>query len=121
MIRRFKRYRAVGAYFWRLSGELSRRFGRKHYYNMAEVSKAAHDGNFDVGFIAYAHAMFCSRCDFDAHYTRHHVDCSYDGLREVVARRFFDGATGFDAWNILLRADTPKDREYAFSQNAPID
>ena len=121
MIRFFKRHRALGSYFWRLSGELSGRFGRKHYYSVAEVSKAAQDRNFDLAFVAYAHAMFCSRCDFDAHYTPLHVACTYDGLRAVVARRFFEDATGFDAVNVLMRAEAPKDREYAFSQNAEID
>jgi hypothetical protein len=121
MIRWFKRHRAVGSYFWRLSQELSHRFGRKNYYSVAEVSRAAQEKNFNMAFIAYAHAMFCSRGDFDAYYGSLRLACTYDGLREVVARRFFSGAMGFDALNILIRAGSPMEREYAFDQSAPTD
>ena len=119
MIRQLKRRSAIGSYFWRLSQALARRFGKKSHYSTEEVSKAAEAG-FDAAFIAYAHAMFCTREDFDAYYGPLRVRCTYDGLRGSVARRFFDGATGFDATNILLRADSPKEREYDFSQNADV-
>ena len=87
--------------------------------SIEEVCKAAEAG-FDTAFIAYAHAMFCTREDFDFHYGPLRVRCTYDGLRRSIARRFFDGATGFDAMNILLRADSPKEREYDFSQSADL-
>ncbi len=119
MFRSLKRRRALGRYFWRLSQELWRRFGKKNAYAIDEVSRVAQEGNFDMAFIAYAHAMFCSREDFDAHYGPLRLACTYDGMRESVARRFFSGATGFDALNILIRAGPPLDREYAFTQNAP--
>jgi hypothetical protein len=120
MIRLLKRRAAIGSYFWRLSPALARRFGRKNRYSIAEVSKTA-EGEFNPTFIAYAHAMFCTRKDFDAHYEPLRVRCSYDGLRRPVARRFFKGATGFNAANILLRADSPKEREYRFAQDEEND
>jgi hypothetical protein len=119
MIRRFKRHRAVGSYFWRLSQELARRFDRKNHYSIAEVSRAAQ--NFDTAFIAYAHAMFSSRGDFDEYYTSLGLACNYDELREIVARRFFSGALGFDALSIVIRAEPPMDREYAFDESIPAD
>ena len=121
MIRHLKRRSAIGSYFWRLSQAVSRRFGKKNHYSIAEVSKAAEGGSFDIAFIAYAHAMFCSRDDFDAYYGPLQVACTYDGLRRTIARRFFGGATGFDAANILLRADSPMEREYDFTDSAPAD
>lgn len=74
-----------------------------------------------MSFISYAHAMFCSRGDFDAYYGPLRVACTYDGLRRSIGRRFFRGATGFDAANILLRAGSPMEREYGFTDNAPAD
>jgi hypothetical protein len=88
MIRFWKRHRAIGSYFWRLSQELTRRFGRKNYYGIEEVCRAAQEKKFDMAFIAYAHAMFCSRGDFDSHYGPMQLACTYAGLREVVAYRF---------------------------------
>jgi hypothetical protein len=102
-----------------LSQIVSRRFGKKNHYSIVEVSKAAEGGSFNLAFIAYAHAMFCSRQDFDAYYGPLRVSCTYDGLRHPIARRFFGGATEFDATNILLRADSPMGREYGFADNAP--
>jgi hypothetical protein len=121
MMRLFKRYRAVGKYFWRLSQELERRFGKKNYYSIAEVSRSAQQGNFGMTYIAYAHGMFCSRGDFAEHYASLGLACDYDGVRQVVGRRFFSGALGFDAMNILIRAGPPMSREYAFEQSAPSD
>ena len=121
MIRWFKRRAAIASYFWRLSQALARRFGRKSHYSVEEVLKTAAGDGFDTAYIAYAHAMFCRRGDFDSYYGPLRVACTYDGLRRIVGRRFFGGATGFDAANILLRADSPKDREYGFSQSAEID
>jgi hypothetical protein len=121
MIRLLKRRSAIGSYFWRLPQVVSRRFGKKSHYSIAEVSTAAAGGSFNMAFIAYAHAMFCSRDDFDAYYGPLRVACTYDGLRHSIARRFFCGATGFDATNILLRAESPMGREYAFTNNAPVE
>lgn len=72
-----------------------------------------------MAFIAYAHAMFCCCSDFESHYTPSRLACTYDGLREAVARRFFAGAAGFDALNILGRADAPLSREYGFAEEVP--
>ena len=121
MIRWFKRRAAIASYFWRLSQALSRRFGRKSHYTIEEVLKTAEGDGFDTAFIAYAHAMFCRRDDFDGYYSPLRVACTYDGLRLVVGRRFFGGVTGFDATNILLRADSPKGREYDFTDSAPTE
>lgn len=121
MIRYLKRRFAIGSYFWRLSLALGRRFGKKNHYTVAEVSSAAAAEKFNLAFIAYAHAMFCRRAEFDAYYGPLHVACTYESLRRPVARRFFDGVMSFDALNILLRADSPKEREYDFSQNANVD
>jgi hypothetical protein len=121
MIRHIKRHFAIGKYFWRLSQVLVRRFGRKNYYDITDVSKVAADEGFDTTFIAYAHAMFCRRDSFDAYYEPLRVACTYDGLRRAVARRFFGGAMGFDAMNIILRADSPKEREYDFTDSAPTE
>src|SRR6266536_4845379 len=57
---------AIEDYFWNLSQELSRHFGAKKYYSVEEVSRIAGQGGYKLAYLAYAHAMFCSRTDFDA-------------------------------------------------------
>jgi hypothetical protein len=116
-MRLLRRRSAVHSYFWLLSQELCRRFGKKDCYGIEEVTTAAREGRFEMAFLAYAHGMFCGRAEFDAHYGPMRVACTYDGVRQVVARRFFDGATGFDAMTILHRATPPRQEEYNFTQN----
>ena len=41
MIRLIKRRLAIRSYVWKLSQELFRRFGKKHYYSTDEVTQAA--------------------------------------------------------------------------------
>ncbi len=112
MIRQIRRFFAVRRYFWGLSQVLCRRFGKKEHYSVEQVSKAAQQARFSMAFIAYAHAMFCSRKDFDAYYGPLHVACTYDGLRFTIAERFLEGATGFTAVNIIRRATPPQNEEY---------
>ena len=54
-----------------------------------------------MAFLAYAHALYCSRSDFDAHYTPLRVACTYDGLRRFVSRKHFGGVLDFDAERII--------------------
>lgn len=101
MIRFIKRRFAIRSYVWKLSQELLRRFGKKKFYSADEVTQAAERGQFSAAFIAYAHAMFCARRDFDSHYSASRVTCTYDGLRAVVSKRYFRGATDFDAARVI--------------------
>lgn len=101
MFRLIKRRLAIRSYVWKLSQELSRRFGKKKFYSVDEVTQAAERGHLSTAFIAYAHAIFCARADFDARYSALGVACTYDGLRGVVSRRYFGGATGFDAARLI--------------------
>jgi|SRR6266571_1987996 len=109
---------AIEDYVWSLSQELSRHFGTKKYYSVEEVSRIAGESGYKMAYIAYAHAMFCSRADFDAYYDPLRVACTYDGLRGVIARRYFDGARGFDAATVVRLATRPREEEYDFHQGA---
>ncbi len=104
---------AIDEYVWSLSQELSRHFGTKKYYSVDEVSRIAGEFGCQMAYIAYAHAMFCSRSDFDAYYGPLRVACTYDGLRDVIGRRYFDGGYGFDAATVVRLAAPPKQEEYA--------
>lgn len=119
MFRLLKQRLAIRRYFRFLSLELARRFGRKKHYLIEEVSTAAERGGFSMAFIAYAHAMFSRRQDFDDYYGPLNIACTYDGLRLAISRCYFRGATGFDALNILVRAMPPNQREYDSKDNAP--
>ncbi len=101
MLRLIKRRLAIRSYVWKLSQDLLRRFGKKNYYTIDEVTNAAERGRFSAAFIAYAHAIFCARADFDARYSALGVACTYDGLRAIVGRRYFDSATDFDAARVV--------------------
>jgi hypothetical protein len=101
MLRFIKRRLAIRSYVMKLSQELSRCFGKKHYYTVDEVMQVAERAGFKTAFIAYAHAIFCTRKDFDAYYRSLQLRCTYDGLRAVVSQRYFGGVRDFDAASII--------------------
>ena len=107
---------AIDDYVWDLSQELCRHFGTKRYYSVEEVSRVASESGYKMAYIAYGHAMFCSRCDFDDYYGPLHVAYTYDGLRNIISRRYFGGAFGFDAATVVRRARPPREEEYDFQQ-----
>ncbi len=104
---------AVEDYVWRLSQDLSRRFGARKYYTVEQVTRAAEASGATKVYIAFAHAMFCSRQEFDDYYTPLRVACTYDGLREPVSRRYFGNARNFDAATIVRMAREPYKDELA--------
>lgn len=107
---------AIDDYVWGLSQELCRRFGTKRYYSVDEVSRVAGESGYKMAYIAYAHAMFCSACDFDDYYGPLRVACTYDGLRNIISRRYFGGIFGFDAATVVRHARPPREEEYNFQQ-----
>ncbi len=107
---------AIDDYVWSLSQDLSRHFGTRKYYTVEEVSRIARESGYALAYLAYAHAMFCSRADFDAYYGPLHVACTYDGLRDMISRRYFEGSWGFDAAAVVRLATPPREEEYDFNQ-----
>ena len=103
MIRHIKRYMAIRSYVRRLGAELVRRFGKREFYSVSQVSQAVQRGKFSAAFIAYAHAIFCSQTDFDAYYEPLKVSCSYLGLRRTVGQRYLAGRLDFDAATIISK------------------
>ena len=101
MIRAIRRYFAIRAYTKRLSGDLRRRFGLKPFYTIDHVTKAVERGGYTKAFIAYAHATYCSREDFDAYYGPLGVKCTFDGLRAVIAKRYLKSRMDFDAETVM--------------------
>jgi hypothetical protein len=100
-MRAIRRYLAIRSYVKRLSGDLRRRFGLKPLYTIDHVTKAVERGGYSKDFIAYAHATYCSREDFNAYYGPLGVNCSFDGLRKTVANRYLKGRTDFDAETVI--------------------
>ncbi len=113
-----KRNAAIEDYVWGLSQELARRFGVKNSYAVEEVSKTARGSGYRMEHIIYAHAIFCSRNDFDAHYRARKEPLSFDKLRERVARRYFGGAREFDAANVARLARPPREEEFDLAEGA---
>jgi hypothetical protein len=103
---------AIEDYVWSLSQELSRRFGTKKFYSVEDVSRIAGETSLNMKHIAYAHAMFCGRPDFDTHYAPSCASSTYVALRAVIARRYFNGALGFDAAMIIRLATPAREEEY---------
>ena len=103
MIRHLKRYLAIRSYVRRLSQDLVRRFDKRSFYSVDQVTQAVQRGKFSASFIAYAHAAFCSKKDFDAYYEPLGVSCNYQGLRSTISRRYLSGQLDFDAETIIYR------------------
>jgi hypothetical protein len=82
---------------------LVRRFGKRSFYRVDQVTKAVERGKYSAVFISYAHATFCSQQDFEAYYEPMNVTCSYFGLRRVVGRRYFSGRLDYDAATVITR------------------
>ena len=80
-----------------------RRFDKRSFYSVDLVTQAVKRGKLSPVFIAYAHAAYCTEADFDAHYKPMRVACSYHGLRQTIARRYFSGDLNFDARTIISR------------------
>jgi hypothetical protein len=112
MTRQIKRYRAIRSYAKRLGPELARRWGTHRHFTIDQVTHAAQGAGFSTDFIAYAHALFCRRSEFDAYYGPLRVACTYEGLRSVVARRYFDGVTDFDAASIIRKSKREDDGDF---------
>ena len=103
MIRHLKRYLAIRSYMRKLSRELVRRFGKRSHYSIEMVTQAVQRGELSPVFIAYAHAAYCTGEDFDAHYLPLQVACTYRGLRQTIAKRYFSDQPEFDAKTIIAR------------------
>jgi len=101
MIRHVKRYLAIRSYVRQLGADLARRYGKRQFYSVEQVTLAVQRGKFSAAFIAYAHATFCSQTDFEAHYEPLGVSCSYQGLRRTVSRRYLSSRLDFDAATII--------------------
>lgn len=101
LFRLIKRRRAIKRFVRQLPLDLQRRFGEKQHYSLEEIDRGTASEDYDRRFVAFAHALFCSRQDFDLYYGPLKVNCTYDGLRAFVAQRYFRGVTDFDACSIF--------------------
>lgn len=106
------RRRAIDDYVWGLSQKLFEWLGPREFYSVDDVSRVASACGYEKAYMAYAHAMFCSRSNFDEYYGPLHVACTYEGLRDVISRRYFDGAIGFNAATIVRHATPPPPEEF---------
>ena len=100
-LRLLKRRKAIKSFVYRLPLELHRRFGDNRYYSVEEVDRSLEDKKYDKAFSAYAYALFCSRKDFDACFSELKVNCTYDGLRKFIGKKYLYGAIDFDAASIV--------------------
>jgi hypothetical protein len=112
MFRLLKRRKAIKSYIYRLSLELHRRFGEKRFYSFEEVDRLFENGKYDKAFSAYAYALLCSRSSFDSYFSQLKVNCTYDGLRKFVAKKYFSGIIDFDASSIVHFAKGVGDKSY---------
>jgi len=112
MLRFFKRRKAIESFVHRLPLDIDQRFGGKTYYSIEEVDSALEREKYDKAFSAYAYALLCSRGTFDSHFSQLNVNCTYDGLRRFVSRRFFRGIIDFDAAAVVRFAKEVGDSSY---------
>jgi hypothetical protein len=101
LFRLLKRRQAIKSFVFKLPLELRRRFGAKTHYSVEEIDRVLESGKFNRAFSAYAYAMLCSRATFEDYFRGLNVDCTYDGLRKIVADRYLNGAIDFDAASLV--------------------
>jgi hypothetical protein len=104
MFRFLKRRRAIKTYVFRLSLELLRRFDERTFYSMDQINRVFEGGKYDKTYISYAYALFCSRDEFDSYFSQLNVKCTYDGLRELASKKYFNGVIDFNASDITIFA-----------------
>jgi Family of unknown function (DUF6559) len=112
MFRLIKRRKAIKNFIFRLSLDLQRRFDQKTFYSIEEIDRALEGNKHDKAFKAYAYALFCSRVSFDNYFNQLNVNCTYDGLRKFVAKKFFRGIIDFNAAAIVRFAKGVGDGTY---------
>jgi len=101
MFRFLKRRRAIRSFVYKLPLDLRQRFGEKNFYSIDELDKIFSRLQYNEAFKAYAYALLCSRSTFDDYFNQLHVNCTYDGLRQSVAKKYFRGITDFDALSLI--------------------
>jgi hypothetical protein len=112
MFRFFKRRKAIENFVFLMSLDLYRRFGEKTGYSLEEVDRLLENGKYNKAFSAYAYAIFCTRNTFDSNFYELKVNCTYDGLRTVVGKRYFDGSINFDAASVIRYAKSTSSNLY---------
>ena len=93
---------AVGSSLSQLAPELARRWGRQPCYSVEQVTQAAEAAGLAADVIVYAHALYCSQPDFDAHYGARPEACDYAGIRAVITNRYRPGDSGTDLAALLM-------------------
>lgn len=116
MIRYLQKRRAQKQFLMVGSSELLKRFGLKKWYSIEEVSRVVDTAKLSAAYIAYAHAIFSQRSEFDDYYGSMKLRCTYDGLRTEVSRRFLGGAYEFTAQGVV-EAYKPKMFADHFQEN----
>ena len=106
MLRLLKRRRAIKQFVRELPLALHRRFGEKPFYSLDEVNRTSEALGYNKAFIAYAHALLCSRKEFEEYYSPLKVRSSYLSLRRKIGARYFRKAvaSGFNAASVYRYA-----------------
>jgi hypothetical protein len=92
----------VGSSLSQLAPELVRRWGKQPRYSVAQVTQAAEAAGLAADVSVYAHAIYCSQTDFDAHYGARSEACDYAGIRAVITNRSRPGDSGTDLAALLM-------------------
>lgn len=85
-----------------LAPELVRRWGKQPRYSVEQVAQAAEAAGLAADVIVYAHAIYCSEPDFDAHYGARPEACDYADLRAVITNRYRPGDSGTELAALLM-------------------
>lgn len=93
---------AVGSSLSQLAPELVRRCGKQPRYSVEQVTEAAEAAGLAADVIVYAHAIYCSQPDFDAHYGARPEACDYAGVRALITNRHRPGDSGMDLAALLM-------------------
>ena len=93
---------AIGRSLGQLAPELVRRWGKQPRYSVEQVTQAAEAAGLAAAVSMYAHALYCSQPDFDAHYGTRPEACDYAGIRADITNRYRPGDSGMDHAALLM-------------------
>ena len=104
LFRFFRRRKAIETFVFRMSLDLRSRFGEKTFYSLDEIDRLFTTGKYNKAFSAYAYALFCSQKEFEEFFNKLKVNCTYDGLRTTIGKRYFEGSINFNAASVIRYA-----------------
>ncbi len=101
IIQNFIRDRAIKSYLKKLPRLLAKDYGRSKIYTPMQVKKTIERSKLNTRYVCYGISIFSGREAFDLYHQEIGESCSYDGMRSVIAEKYFDGNSEFGISDVI--------------------